>query len=481
MKMEKQLPRLVLSFIEEHSLIEKAKLLVVGVSGGADSVCLLHILLQLRDELNLDLHIAHLNHQLRGEESDADARYVSDLAQRLAVPVTIESRDVAAYRAENRLSVEEAAREVRYAFFADVADSIGAEAVAVGHTADDQAETILMHLIRGSGLSGLRGMQPLSNWRLPDGSNLKVIRPLLQIDREETEAYCKALNLSPRVDSSNLLPKYLRNRIRSELMSIIEGYNPNIRRNLARTARLIADDMAHIAGEVSQLWGTTAIERSGGVALDNKAFESLSLSLKRHLLRSGLERLLGSLRDIEEVHIESLLEVMEQPAGKRLSLPEGLLFIGGYTESLITREENAPCPLPLLGGEHKLVIPGETALPGWHVKAEIKDSGIRSQDSVKYQAVFDFDLVGADLTVRARRDGDWFQPLGMSHSKKLQDFMTDSKITRAWRDRVPLVCSGDQILWVVGWRIDERMKVTPPTTRVLEIEFENLTSGREGF
>ncbi|HAZ32167.1 MAG TPA: tRNA lysidine(34) synthetase TilS [Dehalococcoidia bacterium] len=502
-KIAKQLPRRVERFIAGHGLIDGP--LVVGVSGGADSVCLLHVLCRLRDKLGLDLHVAHLNHQLRGAEADADAEHVSNLARQLGIAATIETRDVKAYQSATRSSLEEAAREVRYAFFADVAQATGAGAVAVGHTADDQAETLLMHLIRGTGLLGLRGMQPLSRWRLPltsfrgwlDGTQLTVIRPLLEISREETEAYCAACELSPRLDSSNISSKYLRNRIRAELMSVLLEYNPGIRDSLRRAARTVAADIAHLDEEVARLWDSVAVERPDAVALDNQAFSVLSPALQRHLLRSVLGQLLGDLRDIELVQIEALLKVMERPAGKRLSLPGGLAFHGGYTESLITRAEHAPCPLPPLAGEHKLVIPGETMLSGWRVKTKViedkpwpvGDAGYNHASRIEdfwgdpviggkdfcrtsYKACLDFDLTGTQFVVRSRRDGDRFQPLGMGASKKLQDFMVDAKIPRAWRDRVPLVCAGEQIIWVVGWRIDHRVRVTDSTRRVLCLEFE---------
>lgn len=472
-KIVKQLPLRVKRAIAEHSLIDRYKPLVVGVSGGTDSVCLLHVLTQLREELDLDLHLAHLNHLLRGAESDADEEYVSHLADKLAIPATIERRDVRAYQAEKSCSLEEAAREVRYAFFAEIAGAIGASAVAVGHTTDDQAETILMHLIRGSGLSGLRGMQPLSRRRLPNGDESTVVRPLLEVTREETTNYCTACGLSPRADSSNASLEHLRNRIRSEIMPKLGEYNPNILAGLSRTARMIAADLSHIEEEVSHLWGSVANESSNGTTLDNKAFSSLSPALRQHLLRSVLERLMGSPRDIRQVHIESLLTVLDKPAGKMISLPDGLIFHGGYTESLITRISDMPCPLPLIKGEHELAIPGETVFPGWRVKAEVIEDCIDQIDATGYKACIDFGLSGAKLKVRSRRNGDRFQPLGMDDSKKLQDFMVDSRIPRAWRNRVPLVCSGDSIRWVVGWRIDHRMRVTEATEQVLCLEFES--------
>jgi len=175
----------VLHFIQEHHLVSSQDKLLVAVSGGQDSVCLLHILVRLREELDIRLHVAHLNHQLRGAEAEADARYVSELAHQLGIPATIEQRDVKGYQAQKRLSLEEAAREVRYSFLAQVAGSIGTERVAVGHTMDDHIETILMHLIRGTGTRGLRGLQPATLWQSA-ASRLTIIRPLLEISHQET-------------------------------------------------------------------------------------------------------------------------------------------------------------------------------------------------------------------------------------------------------------------------------------------------------
>ena len=193
----------VLDFIHGNKLVSGQHCLLVAVSGGPDSVCLLHILIELRGELGIRLHIAHLDHQLRGAESEADARYVSDLARRLDIPATIEQRDVKAYQGQQHLSPEEAAREVRYTFLAQVAKSIGADRVAVGHTADDHIETILMHLIRGTGTTGLQGLQPSSPWQ-SSKSGLTIIRPLLPVSRQETADYCSSHQLMPRIDASNL-------------------------------------------------------------------------------------------------------------------------------------------------------------------------------------------------------------------------------------------------------------------------------------
>ena len=472
MRQKQPLPKRVLRFIQEHDLFTANEPLVIGVSGGPDSVCLLHILAGLKRTLGMKLHIAHLNHLLRGAESDADAEYVSQIAHDLGIPATIEKRDVTAYQREHRLSLEEAARQVRYAFFSRVAASLSTGTVAVGHTADDQIETILMHLVRGTGIAGLRGMQPLSTLSMPDGTQLRVARPLLDVRRGETEAYCAAQELSPRSDSSNYWPNQLRNRVRSQLIPLLRGYNPDIEEALLRTARAADADLGYIEEEVAQLWRHAVREQPDGIAIDRSEFSHLHPALRRHLIRSALQRLLGDLQDVESVHTESLLEAMSKPAGRKLSLPRGLAFYGDYGHGLITAKGDVACPFPALEGEHRLNVPGETEFCGWRVRSSILDHRPIENDKDKLKACLDLDVAGQELTVRGRRRGERYQPLGMESPKKLQDFMVDARIPRPWRDRVPLVCSPQQILWVVGWRIDHRARVTPSTKRVLCLEFE---------
>jgi tRNA(Ile)-lysidine synthase len=464
--------RRVSKFIREHGLVKENQLLIVGVSGGPDSVCLLHVLASLRNTLGIELHIAHLNHVLRGAESDADADYVSRLAKELGIPATIGRRDVKVYRREHKLSLEEAAREVRYTFFSEIARSRGANMVAVGHTADDQIETILMHLVRGTGLAGLRGMQPLTTLRSVGGTQLRVVRPLLEVRRAETEAYCAAHKLSPRSDSSNLLPNQLRNRVRTQLLPLLREYNPDIYEALLRTASAADSDLTYIEGQVAKLWGTVVREQPEGIAINRAKFSQLNLALKSHLIRSALQRLLGELQDIESVHIGSIIEALAKPAGKRLSLPKGLAFQGDYDFGLITAKKSPHSPFPVLEAEHRLDIPGETELCGWRVRSRILKHRPEESGEEKMKACLDLDVVGRKLIVRSRLRGDRFQPLGMESPKKLQDFMVDAKIPRAWRDNVPLVCSPQHIIWVVGHRIDHRARVTTTTSRVLCLEFE---------
>jgi tRNA(Ile)-lysidine synthase len=500
----------VLNFIQRYSLIPPEELVVVGVSGGADSVCLLHVLAKWRKRLGIKLHIAHLNHQLRGAESEADAKYVSDLAGSLGIPTTTDKQDVAAYRIERNCSIEEAARELRYAFLGRVAKEVGANRIAIGHTKDDQVETILMHILRGTGITGLCGLAPCSPMAYDSQgmsllaealsvargqrSNPLVIRPLLDITREETTTYCQEHQLAPRIDSSNLSLSFFRNRLRLQLLPLLRQYNPSLDQALLRLADIAKEDNAFIEQQASELWDEVARQQNNTIYLNRKQLASLPIALQRQLLRAAVTRLAGDARDIEAGHIEAARSLLNKPASKRISLPHGFICQGGYDEIVIAsppsviaseawQSQLPPCPFPLLPGKFPLNVPGKTVFPGWKVIASIVreqlDSlslrGVPSPNGEPSQSnlIADFDLhkTGTELFVRQRRPGDRFQPLGMSMLKKLHEFMVDTKIPRSWRGHIPIVCSPQQIIWVVGWRIDDRVKVTEASKEILRLEF----------
>jgi tRNA(Ile)-lysidine synthase len=501
----------VLDFIQRYSLISRKELVVVGVSGGADSVCLLHVLAKWRKGLGIKLHIAHLNHQLRGVESEADAEYVSNLAGSLGIPITVDRQDVAAYRVERNCSIEEAARELRYAFLARVAREVGANRIAVGHTRDDQVETILMHILRGTGITGLCGLAPCSPLAYDsqgmslratcpprlgrrERSNLLVIRPLLDITREETASYCQEHQLEPRIDSSNLSPSFFRNRLRLHLLPLLRQYNPSVDQALLRLADIAKEDNAFIEQQASEVWDEVARQENNTIYLDKKKVAGLPIALQRHLLRAAVTKLAGDSRDIEASHIEAARSLLNKPASKRISLPHSFICHGGYNELVITRlpsviaseakqSQLPPCPFPPLPGEFPLKVPGKTVFPGWKVIASVVRERVASPSSrgtlstsertcqSNLVAHFDFHKTGTALSVRQRRPGDRFQPLGMSMPKKLYEFMVDAKIPRSWRSHIPIVCSPQQIIWVVGWRIDDRVKTTEASKEILRLEF----------
>ncbi len=463
----------VLSFMREQDLVPDRKRLLVAVSGGPDSVCMLHVLFKLQEELGIRLHVAHLNHGLRGAESEADAQYVAGLTHKLGIPATIEQRDVGEYHAQHHVSLEEAAREVRYTFLAEVALSVKAEQVAVGHTVNDHVETILMHLIRGSGTRGMQGLKPINLWQ-SSGNSLTIIRPLLQISREETTGYCRKHRLMPHIDTSNLSLPTLRNRIRHQLLPLLQSYNPQVAEALLRNARIVSNDLDYLDREIELLWDDIVRTRGNTLVLGKKEFLTLHPALKRHLLRAGIEKLLGNLMDIEARHIEDILDASTKSAGKRIDLPEGLTFTVEYDKYLLGFNPAELAPFPVLDTEIAVNIPGSTLLPGWQVKAAISDAKGDGFPDNGLTACFDLDKAGSELTVRRKKPGDRFQPLGMAQPKKVGEFMIDAKIPQSWRRRVPLVCSPAGILWVVGWRIDERVKVTARTQQVLRLEFERI-------
>ncbi|UCH51429.1 MAG: tRNA lysidine(34) synthetase TilS [Chloroflexota bacterium] len=471
---DKTLEQRVINFIQRHNPFLAGDKLVVAVSGGADSVCLLHILMQRRVELAIELHVAHLNHQLRGAESDSDAKYVSDFANKLDIPATIERLNVTAYHDQKGGSLEEAAREVRYSFLAEVAKKVGATKVVTGHTRDDHIETILMHLLRGAGTAGLCGLQ--SHSILPCGEQsgqLELVRPLLDIARQETSEYCQRYNLAPRSDSSNASLSFMRNRVRLELLPVLRNYNPSIDDALLRMADIARDDISFIQEQASLLWKELARKDDEAIYLDMNKTVALPRALQRQIFRRAVKQLRGSLKDIEADHIESMMDFLSKPAGKKLCLPDGLTLSTEYGRLILASAQAPICPLPPLKGVSNINIPGKTELPGWRIKADIIQEMVGEDNGLA--ASFDANKVGRQLIVRQRRPGDRFQPLGMSQTKKLQDFMVDSKIPGSWRDRVPLICSPTQILWLVGWRIDDRVKVTENTKEILHIKFERLT------
>ncbi len=460
--------------IDAHDLLPQGSGVVVAVSGGPDSVCLLHVLLQLRDLYGLRLHVAHLDHGLR-PESAADAAFVAALAERWQLPHTIGRADVRALAREEHRSLEEAARIERYRFLAQVACRQGAGIVAVGHNADDQVETVLMHCLRGAGLAGLRGMQRRAPWpqaACADGSAPTLIRPLLDVPRQAIEAYNREHALEARLDLTNLETTLYRNRIRHELVPILEAYNPRIRRILRRTADLLADDYDYLQQALQASWPQVVLEETPqAIVLRRAAFRALPASPQRGVLRRAVLSLRRSLRDIGWLHLERARRMaLAGQVGSLATLPAGLVLEVSY-DQLIVRPADLPwrgVEAPALGPlEQPLTLPGRTPLAGgWAIEASVSDEPSAADD--RSQVCFDLDQAGSGLRLRTRRPGDRFQPRGLGgHHKSVKDYMIDARIPRAARDRTPLLVSDRGILWVVGWRAGEIAAPGPQTRRFL--------------
>jgi tRNA(Ile)-lysidine synthase len=489
--------------IEEHHLLEFGATAVIGVSGGPDSLTLLYVLGRLAGEYNLALHVAHLNHRLRGTEADADEAYVRELATSWGLPASVERADVASISRDHGLAIEEAARRARYSFLGRVAREVGARYIAVGHNADDQAETVLMHWIRGSGLAGLRGMLPrtqLTDYRLlddpfPGTEDLWLIRPLLGVTRAEVEDYCNRHGLQPRFDRSNLDITYFRNWLRHRVIPLLEQHNPNVREVMRRSALVIADDYALLRSLLEEVWpgivreevvpqGGADGDAEGRILFDLPAWRALPTSLQRSAIREAIHRLRRSLRNISFVHVENAVQVgRDGSTGAESTLPRGLMLTVGY-DHLMVAQAGAELPLPdrpLLPAGHPpvpVLVPGASMLQGseWVLWAAVMERDDLPADweanAEPWRAFLDLETVGTQLRLRTRLPGDRFQPLGMAgHSVKLGDFLTNEKVPRAARDQLPLLEAEWGICWVCGHRIDRRARVTPETRHVLYLHF----------
>lgn len=478
------LERRVLRYARERAVLRPGEHVLAAVSGGPDSTALLLILSRLAPALGLTLAVGHFDHGLRGPAAARRERsYVEGLCDRLDVPVQLGAGDTRAQARAHRLSLEEAARDLRYGFLANAAAAAGCTVVATGHTADDQVETVLLHIIRGSGLAGLAGMAARGSWPLTGREGLDVGRPLLCLRRQETDRYCRGEGLAPVEDPSNASPRFLRNRVRLELLPLLRQYNRRIDSALLGLAEAAGADLAVLEA----MAGDALASDNGGqaVVMSRRRLGELPEGLRRHALRLAVRRLLGDVRDLHRNHIDALLAGLARGVGYHLDLPRGLHFDVGYEEATLSLEQaEGPGPRPASlrpvqpsPPEAPLTVPGLTSWEPWRVEAEVTAVSPERPPADPWQAWLDADVTGEDLRVRSRRPGDRFQPLGLAGEKKLQDFFVDARVPRAQRDAVPLVCGKPGIVWVVGHRIDGRARVTEATRRVLRLRFRQASEG----
>ena len=479
----------VKSTIARFQMLNPGERVMVAVSGGPDSVCLLSLLHALTKDFGLTLHVAHLDHLFRGSESAEEALFVADLAQKLGIPATVERIDVPEYCRKRGLSSQAGAREVRYAFLSRAAADAGATRIATGHTASDQAETFLMRLVRGAGVSGLSAIPP----RRGD-----IIRPLIEVTRVEVMDYLKANNLAFVTDSSNAKLLYTRNRIRIEVLPVLAKFNPRIIETLASEAALLRDEdeamEAHLAGVLPGIM----TPESGAITLKRAEFISLLPALRRRVLKKAVDALGAESLALSSVQLDEAVSFLSGArTGRSLRLPHGLSLEREYDRFVISAAETAG---PFT---RELTVPGVTRVQelGLEVGIEVRETssprgeippprGLENETAVRgsdggkqgasgenyrWQAVLDYDKIGFLLTLRNRRPGDRFCPSGMQgRHKKIQDYLVDRKVPRRLRDRLPLLCAGENILWVVGHGTDERFLPGPGTKKLLVVNVRHI-------
>ena len=470
--------------IGEGKLFSRGETIVVAVSGGPDSLALLDILNQLAPSYRWKLHVAHLHHGIRGEEADADADFVRNIAERLSLPFHIRKVDVPRLASESHTSIEEAARQARYRFLAEVALETGASRIALGHHMDDQVETVLMHFLRGSGLAGLRGMLPISpmeEMRLdsipgepPETHGLFLVRPMLSIPHQEIVDFCRGRNLQPRFDRSNLDTTYYRNRLRHELIPTLETYNPKIKEIIFRSSQIFADDYDLLHRETLRAWeDVTLAENEILIFIDLRRWQGLHPSLQRGVLREAIHRLRRSLRNINWAHVETARKVaLKGETGSGAPLPDGLKLMIEYERILIGDEKSfSKAPVPQITDIVEVKVPGSTDLGGgWFLETEyLAPEGVPVPwPEDPWQAWLDVEKLEMPLFLRQRKPGDRFKPLGMKGSMSVGEFMINEKLPARWREKWPILSdSQGKILWIPGYRPSEEARITDRTRKVL--------------
>ena len=459
------------------NLLSHSTKLVVGVSGGPDSLALLHVLTQVVEPARVV--VAHLNHGYR-ETAVAETEFVQDIAREWGMVCETKFVDVAQLANESNHTLEEAGRNARYAFFCDVAERYETPYILVGHHGDDQAETVLMNLLRGTGLRGLRGMlpvAPIETKGVEDGRYF-VLRPFLQVGRQEIEAYCQEYELTPVFDESNEDISFFRNRIRRELLPLLTDYNAGIRSHLQQLAALSAADVALLDELVVDTWAQVVLNVDvSSVVIDRMAWAELPLALRRGILRQAVVEKRPFLQDITFQAIEQArLGAERNETGQRFNLPGDLWLLVDYDRLIVTDDEEIVLddwPQMAGGQAVKLPVPGELELGGgWKIEAKLVDRVDISeiQTAADNWQVFIAIPSGQDLFVRTREPGERFQPLGMNgRSAKLKEVMINRKIGANWRNKWPIVVSDTHLVWLIGHLIDERVRITPETEAIIKL------------
>ncbi|MEW6001710.1 MAG: tRNA lysidine(34) synthetase TilS [Nitrospirota bacterium] len=459
----------VTSTIKKYSMFSEGHKILIGLSGGPDSVSLLHVLKEIGKELNLELHALYVDHGLRPEEIGKEITFCKGLCENLNIPFVTKSINVKTFAREERIGRQEAARELRYGTLEETASEINAHRIALGHTADDQAETMLMRLVRGSGPTGFSGIPPVRG---------KIIRPLIEVERDEIERFLGARNINFIIDSSNLKGDYLRNKMRLSILPMLKELNPNLVETLSKTASIFREEERYFEIIVAKtLMKLISKKADNQIELFLAPFEIMDRVMMRRVLRRAIEET-KDLRGIGFIHVEDIIELIKKgKPGDRLYLPKKIRVIKDYATLILTSEP------PLKLNTCTLEVPGEIILKeaGISVRSYVvknRESQVLPDDSRQRSdlAIFDADKLIFPLTIRSRRKGDFFYPSGLGKRKKLQDFFVDEKIPRDKRDKIPLVISEEDIVWIAGYRRDERFKVTSETKRILKLEVEKKPS-----
>ncbi len=443
--------------IQDHGLFHKEDKILIAYSGGVDSTALIHLLLELQKEWPLELFLGHFNHKLR-QSAEEDERFVRDTARKLSLPLFVGRGDVRARAKALRQNIEETGRQLRYEFLNQKAAEAGGAMIATGHTLTDQAETLLMRLMRGSGLRGLAGIYPVVDERL--------VRPLLEVEREEVEAYLKQRKIAFRIDESNFDRHFLRNRVRLELLPYIrENFEPAIVRQLGRMASIIREEDILLEEMAREKAKGAVKKKSHIVSLAHLSLSSAPRALARRVVRNFISELRGSLRRISFEDVESILNLDE---GKEYSLKEDVV-LRREANQIILKKKTAPV-------QYEYEWEGKGILELQEIGLKFKGKkitrenvpGLRSDDRTR--AFLDFEKLRFPLVVRSRREGDRYRPFGAPGRKKVKEIFRSKGIPLSERERHPVFLSGNDIVWILGLPVSDKFKIEKETKGIFEIK-----------
>jgi tRNA(Ile)-lysidine synthase len=444
----------------EKIQIKESETILLGLSGGPDSVCLFHILRQLRSELGIQFVCAHINHMYRGKSANEDEQFVKDLCATYQIKCYIERKHATQYAKEQGLSEEEAGRSIRYGFFNRILGKLGGGYIATAHHYNDQVETVIQRIIRGTGLKGLGGM---------DFKSGQVIRPLLDVKRFEIEAYLNENQYEFCEDPTNMETIYGRNKVRLELLPHLEKhYNPKISESLYRLSQIAKQDNDIMDDYTKQIFQRIGKRDKDGIRLKIDDFNELKTGMKHRLIRHGIELVKGETIDIGYTHIDPFIQMCRaMQSGKKKELPRDIMLEIEYEWIRIHQTKDAvkeyTYNINKVGKTDLLEIGLSVICKKVPCQKEIKSSNI---------IYVDYDKIKGNLIIRNRRSGDKFVPLGMKGTKKLKDFFIDEKIPRSQREEIPILTDEQQILWVFPYRMDERYKIDRKTNEILMIEIK---------
>jgi len=447
--------------IDHYHLLNQGDRLVVGVSAGVDSMVLLHLLNACRHTFNLSLIVAYVNHGIRPKEPEKEADLVREECERLHLPFECGTFNAKEFQRVGKFSLQEAARRLRFHFFEQILQKYDAQKIALGHHADDQVETVLLRLMRGAGLQGLKGILPIREG--------KVIRPLLEVWRHEIEAFASENNIPFLMDSSNLKEDYLRNRLRLSLIPLLEKeYQPNLKEILLRTSANLREENDYLEREAEKVYQNMVEGKGDTLTFQYPVYRSLHPAIQWRVIQKMLRTIYGE--EKEDLEISQMFKRLKQPAPSFvLEFPLGICMEKRYETVSIGKQRVETIP-PF---EVELVSPGRTLIKeiGREVLTEEMDvQGRSGMPRVSSETAFlDYQVLQFPLRLRNFRPGDRFQPLGVKGSQKLKEFFIDHKIPRFERSKIPLLISGERIVWVVGHRIDECARISDRTKRILKV------------